>query len=75
MPTPLPATTRRFPTQPSIEQLRKQAKELLLQYRAGNPDAVSEINRFERDPDPATFALSDAQRVLSRAYGYESWPS
>ena len=36
--------------------------------------AAAEVNRFEREPDPAKFALSDAQRVLARAYGYESWP-
>jgi len=66
--------TRRLPQQPSLEQLRKQAKDLLEQYRAGDPSAVEEVNRFERHPDPATFALNDAQRVLARAYGYESWP-
>ena len=66
--------TRRLPKQPSLEQLRKQAKDLLAQYRAGDPVAVTEIQQFERRPDPATFALNDAQRVLARAYGYESWP-
>jgi ankyrin repeat protein len=74
MPTPRPAPTRRLPPQPSMEQLRKQAKELLEQYRAGNPAAAAEVNQFEREPDPAMFALADAQRVLARAYGYESWP-
>ena len=74
MPTPHPSQTRRLPPQPSIEQLRKQAKELLEQYRAGLPDAIAEVNHFERASDPATFVLSDAQRVLARAYGYESWP-
>jgi ankyrin repeat protein len=48
---------RRLPRQPSLEQLRKQAKDLLLEYRAGDP----------------AFALHDAQRVLARAYGYQSW--
>lgn len=74
MPIPHSVPTRRLPAQPSIEQLRKQAKELLEQYRASHPDAVAEVNRFERAPDPAAFALSDAQRVLARGYGYESWP-
>ena len=74
MPIPHPAPTRRLPAQPSIEQLRKQAKELLEQYRASYAAAVAEVNQFEREPDPAAFALSDAQRVLARAYGYESWP-
>ena len=31
------------------------------------------MRRFEREPDAASFALHDAQRVLARAYGFESW--
>ncbi len=65
--------TRRLPKQPNLEQLRKQAKDLLEQYRAGDPAAVLEVKQFERQPDASTFALNDAQRVLARAYGYESW--
>ena len=74
MPIQHPVPTRRLPAQPSIEQLRKQAKELLEQYRASYAAAIAEVNQFEREADPAAFALSDAQRVLARAYGYESWP-
>lgn len=70
----LPRPTRRLPPQPSLEQLRKQAKELLERYRAGDLAAVAEVHQFERTPSPAAFALSDAQRVLARAYGYDSWP-
>ncbi len=66
--------TRRLPKQPNLEQLRKQAKDLLAQYRAGDPAAIAEIQQFERNPDPTTFALNDAQRVLARAYNFESWP-
>jgi ankyrin repeat protein len=65
---------RRLPRQPSLEQLRKQAKDLLERYRAGDPAAIAEVRQFERRPDPAAFALNDAQRVLARAYGYASWP-
>ncbi len=66
--------TRRLPEQPNLEQLRKQAKDLLERYRAGDPATVAEVNRFERAPDPSSFSLNDAQRVLARAYGYQSWP-
>jgi ankyrin repeat protein len=66
--------TRRLTKHPNLEQLRKQAKELLEQYRAGDPAAISEVHQFEGRPEPAAFALNDAQRVLARAYGYESWP-
>jgi hypothetical protein len=52
--------TRRLPKQPSLEQLRKQAKELLQQYRGGDSAAVAEVQQFERRADPAAFALSDA---------------
>src|SRR5580698_4629701 len=65
---------RRLPRQPNLDQLRKQAKNLLDEYRAGGPAATAQVQRFERHPDPATFALHDAQRVLARSYGYESWP-
>src|SRR5580692_11642995 len=68
------APTRRLPQHPNLEQLRKQAKDLLEQYRSGDSAAITEIQNFERNPDPSTFALHDAQRVLARAYGYESWP-
>ncbi len=67
------APTRTLPNKPSLAQLRKQAKELLKSYRAGKDAAVAEVERFERRPDPANFALADAQRVLARAYGFSSW--
>src|ERR1700689_2040022 len=66
--------TRRLPKQPSLQQLRKQAKELLEKYRAGDAAAVAGIQQVERRATPSAFALNDAQRVLARAYGYESWP-
>jgi len=65
--------TRRLPHGPSLEQLKKQAKDLLAAYRASDLAAQEEVQRFERNPDPSSFALNDAQRVLARAYGYESW--
>ena len=73
MPAPHHPAARRLPPQPNLDQLRKQAKDLLAAYRAGDPAAVAEVQRCERHPDPATFALHDAQRVLARAYGHQSW--
>lgn len=67
------APTRILPDQPNLVQLRKQAKELLKSYRAGESVAIAEVERFERTPDPANFSLADAQRVLARAYGFSSW--
>jgi ankyrin repeat protein len=70
----MPASTRRLPAQPNLDQLRKQAKDLLDHYRAGDPAATREVRQFEWRADPAAFALHDAQRVLARAYGFDSWP-
>lgn len=67
------APTRTLPAKPSLTQLRKQAKELLQSYRAGDEAAVAEVERFERHPNRTEFALADAQRVLARAYGFSSW--
>src|SRR5271170_4401415 len=69
-----PAPTRRLPSTPNLEQLKKQAKELLEEFRSGEAAAVAEVHQFERDPDPGNFALNDAQRVLARTYGFASWP-
>ena len=73
MPHPVP--TRSLPDRPNLAQLRKQAKELLKRYLAGEPAAVTEVEQFERNPESADFTLVDAQRVLARAYGFRSWPS
>ncbi len=67
------APTRILPDKPSLAQLRKQAKELLKSYCAGNNTAIAEVERFERSVDPTAFALADAQRVLAHAYGFSSW--
>jgi ankyrin repeat protein len=68
-----PVATRRLPAHPNLAQLRKQAKDLLKECRAGAAAAIAEIKQFERNPDLSRIALSDAQRVLARAYGYASW--
>lgn len=52
------ASARRLPARPSLEQLRKQAKEKLLQLVDSQPEAT----------------LSDAQHALAQEYGFESWP-
>jgi ankyrin repeat protein len=64
---------RQWPHRPDFDQFKRQAKELLKSYRAGDANAVAEVERHERTPDPATFALHDAQRVLARSYGFPSW--
>jgi ankyrin repeat protein len=67
-------SARTLPDRPDLPQLKRQAKELLAAFRAGNPDAVGEVTAHYRGADAATFALHDAQLVIARAYGFESWP-
>jgi ankyrin repeat protein len=67
-------STRSLPDRPDLHQLKRQAKELLAAFRAGSPEAVGEVASHYRGADAATFALHDAQLVLARAYGFESWP-
>jgi len=59
---------------PDIDQLKRQARELLEAYRAQSPDTVIEVAAHHRTATPETLALHDAQFVLARSYGFESWP-
>jgi ankyrin repeat protein len=59
---------------PDIDQLKRQARELLDAYRAQSPEAVIEVAAHHRTATPESFALHDAQFVLARSYGFESWP-
>ena len=67
------SSDREWPHWPNFNQFKRQAKELLKSYRAGDANAVAEVERHEQAPDPAAFALHDAQRVLARSYGFTSW--
>jgi len=65
---------RRMRKHPDLEQLKRQSKELLAAFRAADPAAVNEVSACYDDPQPATFALHDAQLVIARSYGFDSWP-
>jgi hypothetical protein len=66
--------TRRMREHPDLEQLKRQAKELVRGFAEGEAAAVAEVNAHYRAPDPAKFALHDAQLVIARSYGFDSWP-
>jgi ankyrin repeat protein len=66
--------TRALREHPDLEQLKRQAKELLDAFRSQQPNAVAEVNTHYRGAEAASFALHDAQLVLARAYGFASWP-
>lgn len=66
--------TRRMRERPDLEQLKRQAKRLLQAYRNGDPAAVDEVNAHYNNAHRAAFALHDAQLVVARSYGFDSWP-
>jgi hypothetical protein len=61
---------KQLPERPDLEQLKKQAKELLDNVHAGEAEALVRIGKEEA----AELALNDAQRIVAREYGFESWP-
>ena len=65
--------TRSLPERPDLNQLKRQAKELLEALATRDPKAVAEVNALYHGADRTEFALHDAQLVLARAYGFESW--
>ena len=77
----MPART--LPARPNLEQLKLQAKELLHAHQDGSIGAAARIAthhpQFAGKSVPsvrdAEVALADAQLVLAREYGFESWPA
>jgi ankyrin repeat protein len=59
-----------LPSAPSLEQLRKQAKDLLRAHRAGDPQAVARVAAHEPG-EP--LKLTGAQHVVAREYGFPGW--
>ncbi len=65
---------RTLPRHPDLDQLKHQAKDLLRAFVAGDADAIADVHAHYRRAEPGTFALHDAQLVLARSYGFDSWP-
>jgi hypothetical protein len=63
-----------LPVRPDLEQLHRQAKELLRAIHAGDANAIAELR--EHHPEsiyPSAAKLAHAQLVLARTYGASSW--
>lgn len=70
-----------LPARPNLEQLRKQAKDLLQSLKSGDPVARQRFWEYRPSTTAAAaevrgtpFSLSDAQLVIAREYGFLSWP-
>jgi ankyrin repeat protein len=65
---------RRLPVRPDLEQLHRQAKELLRAIHDGDANAIAELREHHPDlTDPSAAKLADAQLVLARSYDASSW--
>lgn len=66
---------------PNLENLKKQAKQILRWHREGHYPVAAQIRallpRFLDVPDAgilaASFKLSDAQEMVARQHGFDSW--
>jgi uncharacterized protein len=65
---------RQLPDRPSLEQLRKQAKDLLRDARTGHPDALARLSAPHRTTAGDRVTLAQAQLAIAREYGLPSWP-
>jgi hypothetical protein len=64
--------SRNLPEQPNLELLKKQAKDLIRDFRRG--EAVA-IERLRSQVAIGTKGqLAQAQRAIAREYGFANWP-
>jgi len=61
------SVTRTLPARPDLEQLKRQAKDLLADARQGNPPALARLD------GNISARLADAQFVIAREHGFASW--
>src|SRR5258708_8832589 len=73
---------KELPARPSLEQYKKQAKDLVKACKSGDLETVQRIKknhpRLGKLPGAEILntkvALADAQLVIAREYAFESWP-
>lgn len=73
---------KELPTRPSIEQYKKQAKDFVKAYKSGDSEAIQRVRKshpragklLDSKILKAKFALADAQLIIAREHGCESWP-
>src|SRR5437867_1116124 len=74
--------SRQLPARPHLDVPKREARELLAEWREGRPEALERIRhqhpQFNDTTDAAaisiaSFKLNDAQRVIAREYGFANW--
>jgi ankyrin repeat protein len=74
-------TKKQLPPNPNLEQLKKQAKNILKGHQAAQPEILKQIQQHhprwrkasEAEIQSARFALSDAQLLIAQEYGFQNW--
>lgn len=66
---------RPLPADPSLENLKNQAKKLLRALQSGNTETLALVREFHPHAETALaqFTLADAQLTLARSYEFASW--
>jgi ankyrin repeat protein len=65
-----------LPPRPNLEQLKKQAKAILKGYKEAVPEIVGRFRGYHprwTESTRSRFTLSDAQTVIAREHGFDSW--
>jgi hypothetical protein len=74
------AVKKQLPAHPSLEHYRKAAKDLVRSLKSGDPEAAQRIreqqppSRHSSRSEAHALALADAQWIIAREHGFESWP-
>jgi hypothetical protein len=63
-----------LPPRPNLEMQQKRAKDLLRAVWARDPEALARLRALHpKPPEADALKLADAQLVVARGYGFESW--
>jgi hypothetical protein len=63
-----------LPPRPNLDHQQKLAKRLVRDCWAGDAEAIARIRTFlPGSPNPDALKLHDAQVVIARGYGFDSW--
>jgi ankyrin repeat protein len=72
---------RELPARPNLEQYKKQAKDLAEDCGLGVPEALARVQRHHPrftaiadETSKSRITITDAQLVIAREHGFESWP-
>ena len=73
---------KQLPVRPNLEQYKKQSKDLAKECGLGIPDALARVQRHhprfhkltESEIRVSQITRTDAQLVIAREHGFESWP-